>query len=546
MANHARRAGVMRAAAWAFCAGTLVLAPGSRAAHAAVRPPHPVAGQTVTVELDEIRVDGNTVLDARTIEQTVYPFLGPGKTAVDVDHARDALARLYRDRGYATVLVSIPPQRVTNGIVYLKVTEQPVERLRVVGAHFFEPAVVRKQAPSVKKGSIPRLIDLQRDVRRLNQLPDRTVTPSFRPGRAPDTVDVDLNVQDSLPLHGTLELNNRRSLDTTSLRLNGSLTYDNFFQRGDSGTLFFQVAPENTADARVVGGSYLFHVPGSILALLASYTNSDSDVSTVGGTDVVGKGQIASIRLQVPLGSADNFIQTLTTGIDYKKLDENVELGGAATRTPLTYYPLTIGYEGDWTGPRSQMSLSAAIVLGLRGLGSDYVEFDNKRYNGQANFAYLRVDLSRTQTLPHDIQLYGNFAAQVTPDTLVSSEQLSLGGLDTVRGYLESEALGDQGVAFQAELRSPSVATHVAHYVNDWRFHLFGDIGDVSIHQALFDPTKKMFQASSYTLSSVGVGTRVRLFGSLSATFEDAFLLSRGPSSRSGEQRFLFRVYGSF
>jgi hemolysin activation/secretion protein len=505
----------------------------------------PAAHGSVAIELDEIRVEGNTVLNSTEIEEAVYPYLGPGKTALDVEHARAALTALYQKHGYQTVAVIIPPQRVTQGIVFLKVVEQPVERLRVVGAHNVEPAVLKRRTPSIKPGKVPNFTQLKQELASINALPDRTVVPSVRPGRTPNTVDVDLDVQDSTPLHGSLELNDRKSVDTTSLRLNGSLTYDNFFQRGDTGNIFFQVAPENTADSRVIGGSYLFHIPDTIMSMLVSYTDSDSTVNTVGDLTVLGKGQIATVQLQVPLGLQDGFIQSFDASIAYKRLDEN-DTTGAATKAPtsadypVTYYPVTAAYEGDWIGAKSRTSLNAGLSFGIDNLGSNATEFNNKRKFADQNFAYLRVNLTRTQDLPHGIQLYANASGQATPDVLLSTEQFSLGGLDTVRGYLESEALGDQGAAMQLELRSPSIASYVSRHVDSWRFHLFFDNGTASIHRALVD------QASSYTLSSAGVGTRVSLFGYLNATLEDAFLLSRGPNSRSGSNRVLFRLYGSF
>ena len=502
------------------------------------------------IEIDEFRVEGNTVLDTTAIEETVYPFLGPGRTATDVEHARAALAALYQTRGYQTVSVVIPPQHVTQGIVYLTVVQQTVARLRVVGAHHVEPAVLKRQVPSLHKGQVPNMNAVRHEVLAMNTLPDRTVTPSFRPGRVPDTLDVDLDVQDSLPLHGSLELNNRRSVGTTALRLNGSLSYDNFFQRGDTGTIFFQVAPSNTADSRVVGGSYLYHVHDTVLALLLSYVSSDSNVNTVGDLDVVGKGDIATLQLQVPLGTFDGFIHSFTAGISYKKLDENDITGASSTeaaasaRYPVTYYPVSLGYEADWSGARSQTSLTAALTFGLRGLGSTDSQFALKRAYANQNFTDLRVGFTRTQTLPHDVQIYLNATGQLSADALLSTEQLNLGGLDTVRGYLESEALGDQGLAGQLELRSPSIAKYVDKYVikyiDTWRFHAFLDGGNVSLHQPLTQ------QASSYTLSSAGIGTRISLFGYLNATLEDAFLLSRGPNSRAGSNRVLFRLYGSF
>ena len=48
-------------------------------------------------------------------------------------------------------------------------------------------------------------------------------SPELKPGVEPGTVDIDLNVKDKLPLHGSVELNNRYSADTTKLRLNANL-----------------------------------------------------------------------------------------------------------------------------------------------------------------------------------------------------------------------------------------------------------------------------------------------------------------------------------
>ncbi|WP_312030655.1 ShlB/FhaC/HecB family hemolysin secretion/activation protein [Methylosinus sp. H3A] len=46
-------------------------------------------------------------------------------------------------------------------------------------------------------------------------------------------------------------------------------------------------------------------------------------------------------------------------------------------------------------------------------------------------------------------------SARIADGPLASSEQISVGGLDTVRGYLESEVLGDTGAAGTVELRQP-------------------------------------------------------------------------------------------
>ncbi len=81
--------------------------------------------------------------------------------------------------------------------------------------------------------------------------------------------------------------------------------------------------------------------------------------------------------------------------------------------------------------------------------------FDNKRAFASASFTHLNLDLSHTQELGEGFQLWGKVQGQIADGPLVSSEQFSIGGLDTVRGYLESETLGDNGVVGQSRTAQP-------------------------------------------------------------------------------------------
>lgn len=506
--------------------------------------PGAIMATPVKFDLTEIRVEGSTVLPQEQVEETIYPFLGPDRTAADVEHARAALQAAYLKAGYATVSVTVPPQSISQsgGVVLVQVIERRVERLRVVGSRYFVPSAIRAGAPSLAPGTVPNLNRVANDLVGLNQLPDRTIQPAIRPGRAPDTVDVDLDVADKFPLHGSVELNNRYNADTTRLRLDASLTYDNFFQRGDSGTLTYQVAPENVADAEVGAASYLFHIPQSKLSLLLTYLHSNSNVTALGTTDVAGRGTSAGFRLLVPLGSTPDFSHSFSVGWDYKRYYEldSFLTTHQLTSAPVTYYPLAATYAANWTGARSSTDLTIGLEFGLAGLGSGREQFYNKAYDAPPGFAVLRAGVTREQDLPHDVQLWAQLNGQLTNEPLVSSEQFGGGGSDSIRGYLEAETLGDYGATLQTELRSPSIAKIIGGPVRKWRFHAFSDVGVVALARPLIE------QRSSYGLSSAGVGTRVNLWGYLDASLQDAQTFDRGPSTRAGTNRLLFRVSGAF
>ena len=137
-------------------------------------------------DVQEYRVIGNTALAGRDIEKLLYPLLGPNKSLPDVESARAALETLYHDRGYGTVFVDIPPQKVDEGIVRLRVTEGRVERETISGAHYFPERDVIAALPAAQPGGVLQLSKLQEELTAVNtQSPDRSVVPILKGGDRP-------------------------------------------------------------------------------------------------------------------------------------------------------------------------------------------------------------------------------------------------------------------------------------------------------------------------------------------------------------------------
>ena len=534
------------AGAASLCAGLTAFAvPGVVLAQEAASTPVPEPERTI--DIFEYRVEGARILPQADVEQAVYPFLGPGRALDDVEQARAALEKAYAQKGYQTVAVEIPQQQVRDGVVVLKVTEGAVGRLRVRGSRYYSLDQIREEAPSLAEGRVPNFNDVTHDIINLNQQPDRRVTPALRAGVAPGTVDVDLNVEDTFPLHGTFEVNNRYSEETSKLRLNASLHYDNLWQLGHSVSFSYQVAPENRDDAEVYSGSYLARfstVPW--LNVLAYGVKNNSDVATLGGTNVVGRGEVIGLRAIATLPSKmDGFFHQLNVGLDYKNFEEVISLGGDKLSSPITYYPVSVAYAATVVEEGAQTQADVSLTFGLRNLGSRAADYDQKRYGAGGNFVYLRAELSHTQDIGDYGQFYERLQGQLSSRPLVSSEQFSAGGQDTVRGYLESAALGDNGLIASLELRSPSLTTVGGGdwsdgLVNEWRVYTFAD-GAVL---RLLDPLPE--QDAKFHLASVGVGSRIRLLDYLNGSVDLGIPLREAGGTDDGSPHVHFRVWGEF
>jgi hemolysin activation/secretion protein len=128
----------------------------------------------------------------------------------------------------------------------------------------------------------------------------------------------------------------------------------------------------------------------------------------------------------------------------------------------------------------------------------------------------------------------------VTGQPLVNSEQLAGGGLATVRGYLEAETIGDNGIFGSFELRTPQLARWTKSEGNDWRAYVFAEGGVLTIQDAL--PA----QASSFTLASVGLGTRFRLLNHLNGSFDLSLPLLGLIQTDAFDTNITFRFWTDF
>jgi len=504
----------------------LVLLWGMHAAHA----------QEARFDVFEYRVEGTTLLPAIAVEQAVYPYLGEGRTLADVEQAREALEKAYHAAGWLTVLVAIPPQKVDEKVVRLTVTEAPVDRLRVVESRYFGLGEIRAGVPELAEGKVPNFPQMQRELAALNKSADRHIAPVLRPGKTPGTVEVDLRVQDRLPLHGAVELSDRYSQDTTRTRLTASLRWDNLWQKQHGLGVTVQTAPEATEESRVFSASYTWPLAsGDYLAFYA--VKSDSDVAAVGTLSVRGNGVIAGARYILPLRSRwEGFFHTATLGADYKDFSQSVALiDGGSFDSPIAYLPFTLGWDGTWLSPGRTTKFGLGFNFQMRGLVADEREFAAKRYKGRPDYAYLRGSFSHEETWPSGWGGILKGSWQIASQPLVSNEQFAIGGADTVRGYVESAALGENGLALSLEARTPNFAKRIGTVLDELYLLAFFDGGEVRVREPIA-------AAARFTIAGAGLGLRLKGWHGAFAGLDWAVALNDLGNTERGDERAHFRL----
>ena len=488
-------------------------------------------------DINEYRVSGVFLLSVAQVEQAVTPYLGPDKTIEDVEKASEALEKGYHDAGYLTAVVSIPQQKVDQGVVQLQVTEAAVSRLRVVGSRYYSLGQIREATPALAEGQVPNFDDVQQQLSGLNHSADRRITPVLRPGKESGSVEVDLKVEDQLPFHGEVDVNNRYSQYGSPNHLTANMHWDNLWGLQHSVGLTLQTVAGNTQESSVASLNYNWPLNAEdTLALYA--VRSNSNVTYSGLTNVVGTGNIYGLRYVASLPGRTGFTHTATAGVDYKDFGQTVSLPDAGGfNTPITYLPWVAQWDGSWSDEDSVRRFGIAFNFHVSNLVGSDQQFADKRYKGLSNYSYLKGNLSRKDSFAGGWSWSVRSSWQLAAQALVSNEQFAIGGADTVRGYLESSALGDRGIAASAELGTPNLWRGPEGSLSDLRLLAFVDGGSVEVINALSD-------TNQYTLSSIGVGLRLSGAKGLSLTLDLASPLRDLPSAgvHSGDTLLHFKL----
>jgi len=484
-------------------------------------------------------VSGNTLFPDEQINGLLTPLTGEGKKSADVEAARDLLEKFFHDNGYPAVLVNIPEQSTDGGMIQLQVLEGKVGAVVVTGNRWFSTKMLRERLPSLTPGNQVSSAAIKQDFTAINQNPDRKVTPGMGPGKEPGTVDFEVKVEDQLPFHGSLELNNKAGHNSTELRLLSQLRYDNLWQQEHSLSLQYQMSPQDTRQVKVFNGTYMLPLPWNRdhrFILYGMWTGSETPVGD--GFRSTGKGIVVGGRYLLPLKGSDRYTHSLTFGADYKDFEDVLTTADADVRTPVTYLPVSLAYSASLFDPASKSLtlLNAGVGMTFRGAVTDQTEFNDKRFKGRANYMTATLGLEQRQPLWAGFDLTAKLDGQLASEPLISNEEFSAGGMDSVRGYRESEAMSDSGLHWSLEAIAPDLGGLAGWSWLTARPYLFHDLAQLWVMEPLVGQEKKTL------LQGMGAGMRGTVTKWMEYQLDGGFALEATSRTPAGSSRVNFKV----
>lgn len=476
---------------------------------AAVAAPAPADENAARVEVQQISIEGATLLALEELQALVQELVGRSVTLAELERAAQRVAQYYRERGWY-VRVFLPPQDVTDGHIRIQVLEgrYGASQLGTQTGDRANAEYVRQVVTSrLQPGEALSAAALERGLMLANDLPGIEAQGLLQAGQSQGHSDLQVLVHDTPLVTGDAGLNNFGSRSTGRAQAVGGLALNNLSGQGNQLALRL-LASEGVRSALARYSLPLGH-DGLRLAAHASLLRY-----ALGGgfsrLEAEGQARSAGLALSYLLVRQGERNLTLSLGYEHRRYRDDA-LSQALRRNAID--AVTLGLNGDlrdglggggvtWGGAYlSQGTLDIEDIAGSRAQ-------DAAGPRSEGRYTKLALQLGRVQWLGAGWQMQAALSGQLANGNLASSERMSLGGPSQVRAYPINEAEGDNGVLLKLELQR--------ELASGWQALAFYDAGRIRQHQRPWpgwDGGSRL--ANSYNLAGAGLDLNWRGTGSL-------------------------------
>jgi hemolysin activation/secretion protein len=413
----------------------------------------------------EYRFEGNKVFSNDELAKVTEPFTNRELNSEDIEQARRAVSLHYVNRGYINSGAVIPDQDPTGGIIRVRVVEGVLSETELHGNRWLRDGYINRHLRRWS-GAPLNVNELQEGLQVLRQNPNvGQINAELKPGVSPGESLLDLRVEDRQPFRFGLQIDNQRPpsvgeeqlwLLASDLNLTGhsdplDLKYG-LLNRTGNGYEFSGI--DNLEGA--------YRVPltpfGTTLGLHGSRRDTRLVEETFAPLDVKSLTTGYGLALRQPVYQTANDEAAVSVGFDYRKnqtwlLGERFSLSPGADRGEMVVSALR--FSQDWLarGQNHVLALRSTFNFGL-----DILDATDNGIGGEPNatfFHWLGQGQFVQRLFNTQNELVLRVTGQWTSEPLLALEQLSVGGFETVRGYLENQLVRDRGFVSSMEFRLP-------------------------------------------------------------------------------------------
>lgn len=400
------------------------------------------------------RITRNTAFSESELLLLLKDFVGKELSLEDLQRAADVITRYYRDRRYFVARAYVPAQEIRDGIVEITVLEGRLDRVSVksIGETRLRERVVESTLQNALPSSgLIRDDDLERGMLLLNDLPGIDVRSVLQPGATIGTSNLTAVLAEGPLLSGEVDFDNYGNKFSGAYRLGGTLNLNDASGFGDLISIRLQTA-EGASYARL---GYAIPAGSSGLKVGAAYTGTTYELCCeFAAGRARGDAQTATLSALYPVLRSRDASFYLAATYDWRHYFN--EFLGVTTSDKKAKVGTLAGYGDfrDFAGGGGLSNYTVGVSFGRLNLdGSPDQALDDATVRTQGEYTKGAYSFARLQHLGEALSLYGGLSGQFASRNLDSSEKFVLGGPFGVRAYPTGEAIGDEGLLMNLELR---------------------------------------------------------------------------------------------
>lgn len=476
-------------------------------------PEQPTTGledETIRFEVQHIELEGNTVFSDEVLEPFVQPYEGRKVTLKELSQLTEAIAERYRNAGYMTTQVYLPPQSIENGVVRIAIVEGSIGKVVITGNKYYKARIIRDQL-DFEPGELLNIEDLEANLNNVNRNQPYRLKAVLSRGEETGETDINLDVLETQPWQVTATFDNQGRPFIGMFRYGVEVSNESLLGYGDRLSLRYLGA--NGTQVGAASYNIPVHRSGTTVGYGYSFGYVNVDLDRRSQPTIEGFAHNHSLTLSQPLNRSRSLMWD-----------------GA-----MNFREISTLVSGDKVSGDSIRSLSTGISYNRydawgRTFARLQTDFGLKWMGGNREFWKTNAYLTRLVVLPKNNLVILRGSAQMTPHDVPSAEAFQIGGAYSVRGFTEGLLIGDRGYNFGVEWRWPIPGLrHVSPWLGErLQGVLFYDIGQVFVDNN--DPNysrENWNDKDRNLLHAAGTGLRFRLTQYLSGFVDFGFGITR-------------------
>lgn len=410
----------------------------------------------------EIVISSAPHLSTSVREQINARFAGKCLGVAEIEQILGEITKAYVMRGYIAARAYLPAQNLTQGRLEITVIEGKVSRIRIEDDG--QGSVSLGNAFPGVEGDVLNLRDLEQGIDQINRLASNDARLDILPGDAPGESIVVVRNQPRRRLHLTLSYDNQGDSSTGERQSGVTLGVDSPLALDDFITVTHRKSTPGDERYRFSSSESLLYslaLGYATVSLGQSHSRHATPMQLPSGLELVSSGSTTTDYVAVDRvmyrdqASKATLGTTLTTRESANYLGGNFLQVGSRNLTVLEIDGSAATRLGD-----GALLTNLGISQGLAALGALKDADGAPDSAPRAQFRKYRLGVA--YTLPfrwaeHDLTFSTQFTGQYAAHVLYGSEQMLIGGLYTVRGFVRNTLSGDHGYFWrnEASMRLP-------------------------------------------------------------------------------------------